>query len=258
MNIKVVNLFLIFLQSLLVIANTNVQISTKIPRKTTESLIIDSSANQWDKIAEYTAQMILNSDDSRFDKLDVMIFYVGLTGMHPVYQGFLQNLLKYGDNKIVINVFFLSNGTSIVQMRDIRKDFLIVLLDEKASGYEKFINDIFNRIFIDNTVRIFVILSYRFSTNSAIEVWSALLRSKFYNVYVILHQSSGRFNAYRTAISNDGNMEIQIYLRKADEHKFLMMKDVLKGDEMPFIRVIFFGTYPISYVNNGSLELMEI
>jgi len=253
MNVKVVlvNLFLIFLQLLLAIANTDVQ----IPRKTTENLIIDSSVNQWDKISEYTAQMMLNSDDSRQDKLDVTIFFMGKTSMYSVYEGFLQTMLKYGQDRIVIHIFDINKiNASIVQMRNMHKDFLIILLDEKALGYQKFINAIFNRIFINKTEKMFVILSYRFTNKNALVVWNALLRSKYYNVYILVkHQSSETFKAYRTTMKKAGNMEIQMYLGKADEHKFLMMKDVLKGDEMSFIRIVFFGTYPISYVNNGSI-----
>ncbi|KAL7041273.1 hypothetical protein ACKWTF_000698 [Chironomus riparius] len=217
-------------------------------KRTTSALLAFDNNQQWENLCKLMAQMMLNGDSSvNKDEVRVAVYIVGSKTISLVYEGFYQMLLKYGQYKITLNVY----GTSFVSANYKDEDFVIFLIDEFAHDYENFIPDFFDEIIQDKSRKIFVILSSYTSARNFEIALNVLFSKKCYNVYAINHEKSGLFAIVRIVIRKTVSNALKVHYQETKDKKFLMMKDVLKGDEVPFVRVIFFDSYPMSYAENG-------
>ncbi|KAL7025225.1 hypothetical protein ACKWTF_013397 [Chironomus riparius] len=242
MFIKLV-IFLILVK--VIYLNSDVQFTTS---STSKIRIEEDDSSKWNGLSKRLVQLMTNSDRKHKYEIDATIFLAETTTKS--YAGFYQAIMRHSDIKITFNMFILRADLKKIQMQRTFQDFLIILLNENVINYVNFINIVFNPIFEDKSLKIFVILSYNRSFKNAIDVWNALIIKKYYNLYVLLHEKSGKFKVCRTGLTNVGNSQIQFLLRQTHGHKFLMIKDDIKRNELDLIKIIFFDFYPLSYVDD--------
>lgn len=252
MNMKL-HLMLVFLVSSIntfKVINAQLNHSKKSAEDFKILTILDSTNKTWDKVSRHLIMMMQNSDFIQNDKLDVTIYEIGSGNSKSLYEGFLQSLSKHLENSITISLY---GSLSVNHIKKIQMDFLIILIDEVYTGYENLINKHFNRIFKDKPIKIFVILSFKSSYNNLNLVFNSLIKLKYYNVHLVMHKASGNFLIYRAAMTKSEANEVKIYAQKYNGNKFSTMKDTLTGTDAFPIKVVFYDSYPRSYVKNGEI-----
>ena len=212
------------------------EISSLIPK-------IEDLSAKWIDLCKRLTEMMMNCEDVRKETTDVAIYMIGNEHVDKIYDGFQKTLMAQGGNKIATSIH---NDSSEV-IENIRKDFLVLLIQENLR-YDAFIEQEFTQLFVDTSIKIFVILSSKFSFDNLILTWDALDLSGYFNIYAVHHKESGWFEIYRTGILKQDTNQIQHYLQKREDNNFLMVKDVIKGDEYGNLRLVFYNSYPLSYV----------
>lgn len=212
-------------------------------------IITQESNNQWEKLCEYLVSMIVNRNNHRNGKNDVAIYFLQNKEFVFVYDGFFKTFQKYADFRIVQNLHDLTSK----KIKDVYDDYMILLLHENTANYEGFLKKYFKSIRADLASKIFAIMTYKVSMNNLKIVWNALTGMKYYNLYLISHQSSGHFNMFRTNFGKATAKGFQIVLKKCQHNKFLTIREILAGGELPVLQIIFYDSYPLTYTRNNKI-----
>jgi len=196
---------------------------------------------EMEKLYQLLTEMMLNCVHLKKAKVDVATTIGNKEYFDQDYDGFQQTLMTYGLDKITVSQHdILSNAIGRVQ-----GDFHVMFIHENVIGYKAFIEEEFTKIFSDTSIKIFLILTHKLQLlDNLVETWHALCMKKYLNMYVVNHEESGWFEIFRTALKRVNPYQVQSRLQEVKQNKFLMLKDVLIGDEFPFIRLVFYNSYP--------------
>jgi len=208
-----------------------------------------NSSEKWDKLCPHLVNMMLSSDARSKGTVDVAILFLETVSVNRKYEGFDVKLAKYANGSLVmrkVNSFIpnvLDNG---------RESFLIFLINDLIPNYQSIIQNYFRRVFLDKSIKIFLIIT-DFKTRSRILlVWKALILLKYSNVYIIFHENSGEFSIHRTMMERTPKNTLNLFMKESTDQKFLVMKDVVSTSTLP-IRIVHYDTYPVSYLKKGSI-----
>lgn len=208
-----------------------------------------NSSEKWDKLCQHLVNMMLSSDARRKGTVDVAILFLETVSVKRKYEGFDVKLAKHANGSLVMrkaNNFIpnvLDNG---------RESFLIFLINDLIPNYQTIIPNYFQRVFLDKSFKIFLIITDLKSRSRTLMVWNALILLKYSNVYIIFHENNGEFSIHRTMMEKTPKNALNIFLKESTDQKFLLMKDVTSTSTLP-IRIIYYDTYPVSYLKKGSI-----
>lgn len=212
--------------------------STEVAHANTQ----DFPSSKWDALGNYLATMMTTSSSINHNTIQVTIFGMFRKHIWPTYEGFIQSLLKYSDNRIVVTLI----DVQVHEVRTIRyQDFFVLLVYESVNNYDQTFDLYIKSIIRDTATKIFLVLSSDSSILNLKTTWEILCRLEYYNVYAVHHHSSGKILPLRTLIEDNGAT-----IRHANESQFLLIKDTLKPKDIPSTKVIFYNQYPFSYIEN--------
>ncbi|CAG9802793.1 unnamed protein product [Chironomus riparius] len=215
--------------------------------------IVENSSQKWNYLCKTLTNIILNTNLPRNDNVEVAILTIGDESTRLNYDGFYKAFQSYGSSKIAVEIFKLGSDVK----NYVFKDFVIFLLDEVLYVSLNFIKSYFHKILLDRSAKIICILNFKTSSRNLKSFWSDLTGVQYYNVYIIKHQDSGDFQIFRTKIIRSNNVKLQIFLGKSSDDKFLTMSEIVPENLLPSIRVLFYNSYPMSYVDNGIIKGTE-
>ncbi|CAG9803517.1 unnamed protein product [Chironomus riparius] len=204
--------------------------------------VVDNSI-KWDKLTSRLGQMMMHSDVAAKKKaINVLIFSMVDQQGSLEFNGMLQSLAKHQPE-----AFSYSLKEFKVSKVEVRFEFSILLMDSSILNYDSFIRQNFILIFPDLSTKFFVIMTRSLDIRKVFNVWNVLSRNGYYNVYIVLH-SNTVFKMFRTYLEDDHFQMIE-----TNDTKFLTVKEMSEDSWMLHINIIYYNSYPMSYIENGDI-----
>lgn len=186
---------------------------------------------------------MLSSDVAQTKKsINVLVVLMVDQRLSPEFNGMQHTLSKFGSEKISFNLM-----TYKVPTVTPAHEFALLLTHSNVQNYVVALQQRINLIFPDLSTRLIVIMTNADHIHKIVSFWSTLTRIGYFNVYAVLHHFRS-FKVYRTYLMQD-----EFLITESPDIKFLTVKEMSENSWMLEINVVFYNSYPMSYVENGEI-----
>ncbi|KAL7030109.1 hypothetical protein ACKWTF_006525 [Chironomus riparius] len=215
-------------------------------KEVTQKFIIPEDPQQnYRKLCTTMVKMIENSKIASTRNLDVLIFSMIQDSLLPYFEGFHAMMNKVSSDIITTRSFTLSKVE-----RNSNADFVILLIFNQMSGYKNLIQEHFDVIFPDTSIRMFVVALDTDDFEILLPVLTALAQSYFHNIYGILQKNAQVLDIFQIKMRRlQENLHMSEIKSKGD--KFEMLSEILKPGDVKIIKIVHFNVYPLTYVKDG-------
>jgi len=233
---------------LLVISPSSQQKSSALESNTSIIRIPEVQNNYiiWEKLCDHIRIMLQTTDVAEKNRVDVVIHDFSAKSNKHKYEGFYA-LLANGRISMKIIDYSIKVEEKI--------DYAILLISEDIVNYNHFIMNTFSTRNEDKSLKIIAIMSDYKSIINLNVVWSALVNSDYYNVYLISHTAFGTYNLFRTNYKFQSNGRPGFITEKTHDTKFVLFKNRLSVDARSYysLSIVFYNNFPMSFMRNGQI-----
>ncbi|CAG9803519.1 unnamed protein product [Chironomus riparius] len=206
---------------------------------------IEDNGIKWEKLTERLGTMMLNSDVAQKNQLINVLILIMVDQIRLVeFNGMQQYLSKFVDGRMIFTIQTFTTSTAYVPTHD----FILLLMHSDITSYTQILKKYFFRIFPDLSTKIFVIITGSLEITNAGNVWNTLTLMGYTNVYVVLHHKFGHIKLFRTQLIVD-----IFEMIKSQDIKYVTIKEMPEYAWVLYINVVFYNSYPMSYIHNGEI-----